>query len=150
MNAKASLTIETRIVRRIARSPRNVFIRSDFAKLGSYDSVGRALRHLMNNGQLVRIGYGLYAKAERSPFSGEPVPIVGIRRLATETLARLGKSTSASTLDVAYVGGRSAQVPTGRMVAVADRVRRRIGYGGNYVVFERRIGGDRVGPHGVR
>jgi len=133
----STATIAERIDQRIARSMRNVFIRTDFANFGSYDAVGRALRQMVYRGRLIQIGYGLYAKAERSPFTGKPAPIVGIKRLATEALKRLGVTVASSTLDVAYNGGLSTQVPTGRTVAVKERVRRRIGYDGNYVVFER-------------
>ena len=63
-------TIGAAIARKVRRSKRNVFLRSDFAPLGSYDAVGRALRQKATEGQLVQIGYGLYAKAEVSPFTG--------------------------------------------------------------------------------
>lgn len=136
-SAASNATIAESIGSRLARSKRNVFLRTDFTKLGSYDAVGRALRQLVDRGQLVQIGYGLYAKAERSPFTGKPAPLVGIKRLATEALRRLGKTVSETALDAAYNSGRSTQVPTGRALAVADRVTRRIGYDGNYVVFKR-------------
>lgn len=133
----SSSTIMESIDRRVRRSKRNVFLRGDFEKLGSYDGVGRALRKMVRSGKLVQIGYGLYAKAEISPLSGKPAPLIGIRRLATEALGRLGKSVEASSFDQAYRSGRSGQIPTGRTLAVKDRVRRRIGYDGNYVVLER-------------
>lgn len=135
--AVSSSTIAERIEKKVGRSARNVFLRADFAKLGSYDAVGRALRQQVEDGRLVQIGYGLYAKAERSPLTGKPAPVVGIRRLATEALGRLGKSVVSTRPDTAYNSGHSTQVPTGRTVAVKDRVRRRIGYDGTYVVLER-------------
>lgn len=133
----SSGTIAEAISRKVSRSKRNVFLRGDFDKLGSYDGVGRALKQLTQTGKLVQIGYGLYAKAEVSPFNGKPAPLVGIRRLAIEALGRLGKAVDVSSFDKAYNSGRSTQVPTGRTLAVKDRVRRRIGYDGNYVVLER-------------
>jgi hypothetical protein len=133
----SSGTIAEAISRKVSRSKRNVFLRGDFDKLGSYDSVGRGLKQLTRTGKLVQIGYGLYAKAEVSPFSGKPAPLVGIRRLAAEALGRLGKAVDVSSFDKAYNSGRSTQVPTGRTLAVKDRVRRRIGYDGNYIVLER-------------
>lgn len=133
----SSNTIGEAIERKVRRSKRNVFLRSDFAALGSYDAVGRALRQKTKDGTLVQIGYGLYAKAALSPFTGKPAPIIGIKRLATEALGRLGKKVSASSFEEAYNLGRSTQVPTGRTIAVEDRVRRRIGYDGNYVLLQR-------------
>lgn len=133
----SSSTIADSINRRIARSKRNVFLRSDFGSFGSYDGVGRALKQITRSGKMVQIGYGLYAKAELSPFTGKPAPLIGIKRLAAEALGRLGKTVEASRLEQAYNSGRSTQVPTGRTLAVKDRVRRRVGYDGHYVVLER-------------
>jgi hypothetical protein len=133
----SAASISEQIERRIARSKRNVFLRGDFGDFGSYDAVGRALRHMTNSGRLIQIGYGLYAKAEVSPFSGKSAPLVGIKRLAAEALGRLGKAVEPSSFERSYNAGRSTQVPTGRTLAVKDRVRRRIGYDGNYVVLER-------------
>lgn len=135
--AASADTIGDAVEQKVRRSKRNVFLRSDFAGLGSYDAVGRALRRKTKDGKLVQIGYGLYAKAQFSPFSGKPVPVVGIKRLATEALGRLGKKVAPSALEEAYNQGRSTQVPTGRTIAVEDRVRRRIGYDGNYVLLQR-------------
>jgi len=135
--AQPADTIADAIEKKVRRSKRNVFLRRDFASLGSYDAVGRALKQQTREGKLVQIGYGLYAKAERSPFTGKPAPVVGIKRLATEALGRLGKKVAASPLDEAYNRGRSTQVPTGRTIAVKDRVSRRIGYDGNYVLLQR-------------
>lgn len=136
-SAQPAATIADAIQRRVGRSKRNVFLRSDFARLGSYDAVGRALRRKTEEGELVQIGYGLYARAARSPFTGGPAPVVGIRKLATEALARLGKKVEASDFETAYNLGRSTQVPTGRSLAVKGRVTRRIGYGGNRVTLKR-------------
>lgn len=136
--APSSAPIAERIERRVARARnRNVFLRRDFAELGSYDAVGRALRQLTERGRFVQIGYGLYAKADRSPLTGKPAPVVGIKRLASEALSRLGKKIEESSFSKAYSTGRSTQVPTGRTIAVKGRVRRRIGYDGKYVSFER-------------
>lgn len=139
-NARTSpsaASISEQIEHRVQRSKRNIFLRQDFEQFGSYDAVGRALRQQRKNGRLLKVGYGLYAKAEPSPFTGRPAPIVGIKQLATEALERLGKTVDVSTLELAYNSGQSTQVPTGRVVAVRGRVRRRIGYDGNYIILER-------------
>src|SRR3546814_3736914 len=92
----SSNSIADRVARRVARSKRNVFLRRDFETFGSYDAVGRALRRVTAEGRLVRIGYGLHARAERSPVPGQPTPVVGIQRLAPAALNRLGKTVSHS------------------------------------------------------
>lgn len=136
-SAISSNSIADRIERRVSRSKRNVFLRRDFETFGSYDAVGRALKRITKEGRLVQIGYGLYARAERSPLTGKPAPVVGIKRLATEALERLGKTVSDSGQTRDYNSGRTNQVPTGRTLAIKDRVRRRIGYDGAYVILER-------------
>jgi hypothetical protein len=40
-------------------------------------------------------------------------------------------------LEVAYNAGKTTQVPTGRVVGVRGRVRRRVGYNGVSLKFER-------------
>ena len=52
----------------------NVSLRGDFIDLGGYDQVGRALRQLAQKGKILKIGYGLYAKARVSPLTGEALP----------------------------------------------------------------------------
>ena len=37
-----------------------MFLRADFDDLGGYDQVGRALRGLVQKGQLLKLGYGIY------------------------------------------------------------------------------------------
>ncbi|HEY1145723.1 MAG TPA: hypothetical protein VGE84_05225 [Allosphingosinicella sp.] len=130
-------SVIAKVERRIGRSKRNVFLRKDFDDVATYDVVGRVLRKLTERGRLVQIGYGLYARAEQSPLTGKPAPVVGIGRLASEALSRLGKPVEEASFTRDYGSGRSTQVPTGRTIAVKGRVRRRIGYDGKYVAFER-------------
>ena len=68
-------TLETRLLKRIDRKRGDVFLRADFGDLGGYDQVGRALRKLVREGRLVKVGQGLYARARPSMTSGEPVPV---------------------------------------------------------------------------
>jgi hypothetical protein len=57
--------------------------------------------------------------------------------MAVEALGRLGIETAPTRLEQAYNAGRSTQVPSGRVVAVTKRVRRKIGYDGIFLGFER-------------
>lgn len=130
-------TLETRVLKRIGRKRGDVFLRDDFADLGGYDQVGRVLGHLVRQGRLVKIGQGLYTRARPSPFNGTPAPIKGLKALAAEALKRLGIETTPTRLEQAYNAGETTQVPAGRVIAVRKRVRRRIGYGGTVMSFER-------------
>jgi len=129
--------LETRMLKRIYRKRGDVFVRPDFKDLGGYDQVGRVLRELVHKGRLLRIGQGLYTRAEPSPFEGKPAPVKDLRAVAAEALNRLGIKTAPTQLEKAYKAGETTQVPAGRVIAVRKRVRRRIGYTGTYVSFER-------------
>lgn len=132
-----SETLEARLQKRIARKRGDVFLRADFDDLGGYDQVGRALNQLTRQGQLVKIGHGLYSRARPSMVDGQPTPVKALRALAAEALGRLGIATGPTRLEQDYSAGRTTQVPAGRSLAVEKRVRRKIGYNGNYLSFER-------------
>lgn len=135
-------TLETRLLKRIDRKRGDVFLRADFDDLGGYDQVGRALRKFVRLGRLIRVGQGLYARARPSLAGGEPVPVGGLDTLR-QALRRVGVETLPSRLEQAYNAGKTTQVPTGRVVGVTRRVRRKIGYGGFSLSFERAGPGPR-------
>jgi hypothetical protein len=129
-------TLEDRLLKRIDRKRGDVFLRADFGDLGGYDQVGRVLRKIVREGQLIRVGQGLYARARPSMTNGEPVPARGLTTL-TEALGRVGIETVPTRLEQAYNAGETTQVPTGRVVGVTRRVRRKVGYSGINLSFER-------------
>lgn len=129
-------TLETQLLKRVDRKRGDVFLRADFAGLGGYDQVGRALRDLVKQGQLLKIGYGLYSRAVKSPFDDSLMPPNGLSTLR-EALKRVGIETLPSRSMQDYNAGRTTQVPTGRVVGVRQRVRRKIGYNGINLSFER-------------
>lgn len=125
---------------RISLKKDGVFLRKDFVDLGGYDQIGRELKNLAREGKIIKIGYGLYAKAEISPLNGEVIPQKNLPELANEALNRLGVETTTSSLEKDYNAGKSTQVPTGRLIAVKSRIVRKIGYKGAYVSYERIAG----------
>ena len=67
-------TLRERIEGRIARCQgEDVFLTREFADLGGEDQVLRALRGLVREKRLVRLGYGVYGRAVVSRLSGEPL-----------------------------------------------------------------------------
>jgi hypothetical protein len=130
-------TLETQVSKRIDRKRGDVFLRADFSDLGGYDQIGRVLRQFVRQGKLLRIGSGLYTRARPSTLDGTPLPVKGLRALADEALRRLGVQTAPTRFEQAYGAGKTTQVPAGRRVAVAKRVRRKIGYNGVTISFER-------------
>ena len=129
-------SLEDRMAYRVERKRGSVFLREDFGDLADYDQVGRGLRRLVAKGKLVKIGYGLYARATRSPLSGNLIPEKSLPSLAAEALTRLKVEVRPSREARAYNEGCSTQVPTGRVLAVKGRISRKIGYDGKYVSFE--------------
>ena len=134
---KNSKTIETRILTRISRMKSSVLLREDFIDLGGYDQVGRVLRQLAQKGKILKIGYGLYAKAKVSSLTGEILPVQNLPTLAKEALKRLGVEVNPTKAELDYQAGRSTQVPTGRLIGVRNRISRKIGYKGASIYYER-------------
>ena len=130
-------TLEARLLKRLSRKRGDVFLRADFADLGGYDQVGRILRELVRKGQLIKMGYGVYTRTRPSILDGTPVPVKGIRELAAEALGRFGVETTPTRMEAAYNAGRTTQVPTGRVVGIRGRIRRRLNYGNVPLSFER-------------
>lgn len=135
--ARKPLTLSEKIQSRIAKKRGDVFLRADFGDLGGYDQIGVALRQLVLAGKLLRIGQGVYARAELSIINGEPVPVKNITAIASEALNRLGVKTGPTKFDEAQREGRTTQVPSGRLIGVNRRVRRKLGYGGATVSYQR-------------
>ena len=68
------MTLRAKIEERIRRKAgEDVFLPREFADLSGEDQVLRALRGLVRDGQLVRLGYGIYARAIVSRLSGESI-----------------------------------------------------------------------------
>ena len=62
------------ICQKIKRSRRYVFERKDFDGFTRYDQIGRALRQLVQRGELMKLGYGLHTKARINNLTGNPMP----------------------------------------------------------------------------
>jgi hypothetical protein len=131
------LTLSEKIEARLARKKGDVFLRADFKDLGSYDRVGVVLNKFVRSGKLMKIGQGVYTRAKPSILDGKPVPVKGISLLMSEALNRLGVQTGPTKIERAYNEGRTAQVPSGQMIGVNRRVRRKLGYNGATMRFER-------------
>jgi Family of unknown function (DUF6088) len=133
---KKGKNLESKILARIVRKKETVFLRNDFLDLAGYDQIGRALKHLTDTGKLVRIGYGLFAKAKISSLTGETIPTSSLPLLAKEALQRLGVTIMPSKAETEYNEGRSTQIPTGRLIGVANRINRKISFKDAAIKYE--------------
>src|SRR5438105_14191225 len=120
-------TLREKIEARIARQKQDdVFLPREFADLGGEDQVLRALRGLVRDGRLVRLGYGVYGRAVISQLSGEPIlaSAHGFLGAARQALTKLGVPWEPPEAERAYNEGRSTQIPTNPMVRVKGRFSR--------------------------
>jgi hypothetical protein len=129
-------SLGSKISERISSKKSNVLLREDFIDLGGYDQVGRVLQSLIKKGKLIKIGYGLYAKAKVSSLTGTTVPAEPLPSLAKQALTRLGVRINPARAEVEYQEGRSTQIPTGRLIGVGTRVSRKIGFKGATINYE--------------
>ena len=122
-------TLRQRIEERIAhKAGEDVFLPREFADLGGQDQVLRALRGLVRDGRLVRLGYGVYARAIVSRLSGEPLLYApnGLSGAARQALTKLGVSWEAAEAEKAYNEGRATQIPVRPVLRVKGRFSRRL------------------------
>src|SRR3979411_1589839 len=108
-------TLRQKIEQRIAsKKGEDVFLTREFKKLGGEDQVVRALRELVEDGRLVRLGYGV----------------------ARQALDKLGVEWEPTEAERAYNEGRSTQVPVNPVVRVKSRFSRNLRYRPTELVLE--------------
>lgn len=133
-------TLRQKIEARIARDKRHdVFLPREFAHLGGEDQVLRTLRTLVRDGQLVRLGYGVYGRAIISRLSGKPMLYSpnGFIGAARQALDKLGVAWEPTESEKAYNEGRSTQIPVNAVLRVKGRFRRHLSYGNSELRLER-------------
>ncbi len=123
-------TLRERMAARIASRGDDVFLPREFRDLGGEDQVLRALRDLVRDGRLMRLGYGVYGRAETSRLSGEPMlaALGGFIGAARQALDKLGVPWEPTASQRAYNEGRSTQVPVNPAIRVKRRFQRRLRY----------------------
>lgn len=130
-------TVKQRIALSISRRKGSVFFPRDFKRIGSSSQVGRALRALILEGRLVRVGHGIYVKARPSIISGKPIPGICLAEITQEALIKWGIPVRLGRAQAAYAEGRTNQVPyktafdTGK-----HRISRKITVGTSTVEFQ--------------
>lgn len=107
----SGLSVKAKMARSIALRKGEVVLRADFESMGSPSQISRALKELTDTGKIVRLGYGVYAKARPSALSGKPVPRVSLAELAEEALKKLGVSVQLGSAQAAYAEGKTTQIP---------------------------------------
>jgi hypothetical protein len=123
-------TLREKLKQRIAQRRDDVFLTREFRDLGGEDQVLRALRDLVREGSLVRLGYGVYGRAETSRLSGQPILAAagGFLGAVRQALDKLGVAWEPTEAQRAYNEGHSTQVPVNPALRVKSRFARRLFY----------------------
>lgn len=131
------LSIKHRMARSIAVRKGEVIMRGDFRSMGSESQISRALKALITEGRIVRLGYGVYAKARPSSLSGKPVPRACLAELAQEALIKMGVNPTLGSAQAAYAEGRTKHVPMYTCFNTGNRrISRKITVGRTVVRYE--------------
>jgi hypothetical protein len=93
----------------------------------------------VREGDLVRLGYGVYGRAETSQLSGQPILAArgGFIDAVRQALDKLGVPWEPTEYQRAYNEGRSPQVPVNPAVRVKSRFARRLFYQDTELRLER-------------
>ena len=106
------MTLRQRVEARIAKRRDAAFLTREFLDLGGERQVLRALRELTEDGKLIRLGYGVYGRAEISSLTRLPMLAGdGFGPVARQVLDKLGVPWEPTTAERDYNAGRSTQVP---------------------------------------
>lgn len=108
------MTAANRIFQKLKRSRRYVFERKDFDGIASYDQIGRALNQLIDKGEIMKLGYGLYTKARVNSLTGRLMPTNpgGSDALLREILKMKGVDFEMDSLSLQNLSGESTQIPS--------------------------------------
>ena len=136
VTAKPS-SVKQRLMRSIAARSGEVVLRRDLVRFGSPAQVSRALKQLVAEGKLVRIGLGIFAKAAPGPISGIPMARQPLGALAAETFNRLGISWQLGAAQRRYNERLTTQVPWRTTFDTGKRrISRRLQIGKQVVNYE--------------
>ena len=131
------LSVKDRMLRSIAMRQGEALLRADFKRMGSPSQVSRALKELIAEGRIIRLGYGVYAKARPSILSGRPAARVSLEQLAQEALEKLGVPVQLGRAQAEYVQGKTTQIPVHTTFNTGKRrITRRITIGISTVRYE--------------
>ena len=129
-------TLKDKIQYRIRKSKENTFLVGDFIDLSGMDQVLRALRALIKENKLIRVGKGVYTKARKSVISNEFVPIDNLRDIAMDVLNKQGVKVVQTPEEIAYNTKQTEQVPNSFIIGVNKRVSRNISFKNARIKYE--------------
>ena len=132
------MKIAQRLKLALAKRKDDVFLRQEFDRYASKACVAKGLKSLTQEGVLVKLGKGVYAKGKTSILTGKIIPSKPVEVLAPLALKKMGIKIGASKSVEAYNRGETTQIPAGLVIAVGNsRVTRQIGFGNQTIIYEK-------------
>lgn len=128
-----------KVLERIKKMPAKIILRDDIEDMGSPRQISRCFKDLVDMGELVKIGYGIYAKAYISENLKKPVIRGGFGQVCKEALTKLGVKWEPGSAEQAYNAGLSTQVPVRTVVQLKSRFRGHLTYGNRKLIVEKGI-----------
>lgn len=116
------MKLEDRIATSIRGRTGHVFLRRDFAHLGSPSQLSVALKALQVKGVIRRLGSGVYARLIKDPITGKTAVALDDVALAAEVFRRLGIPVEVDISDVDASAAQAGVVVSGSALASANRV----------------------------
>jgi aryl-alcohol dehydrogenase-like predicted oxidoreductase len=105
------LTVKQQILNKISKSRAKVFVPGDFKIITSYPQTLRALKELVQEGKIIKVGHGLYSKAEINQFTKRPRPKFDPMTTAQAVFEKLNIAWRYSSAVTLYNSGQSTQIP---------------------------------------
>jgi hypothetical protein len=132
-------TLREKVEARIAERRDDAFLTREFSDLADERQVLRALRGLTDEGKLIRLGYGVYARAEVSPLTNQPMLAGdGFGEVSRQVLDKLNVQWEPAAAERDYNAGLSTQVPmTPRVRLRKGRFSRKLRYKTMELALER-------------
>jgi len=121
-------SITYKVLEQINALSSDIILRSDVANIADPRQISRALDRLVQSGQLVKLGYGVYAKLARSEIAKTNYLKGGILPTMHLALTRLSIRWEFSSEEQAYQAGLSTQIPVNPTTKLKDRFRRKLRY----------------------
>lgn len=117
----------------------HVVLRRDINTLDSPRQITRALNQLVSEAILIRLGYGVYAKASKSQYSDAPILQAPFAVACVEALDKLKIKWELGDAITAYNTGKTQQVPAQFVVRLKSRFRGHLAEGKRAILFEGQI-----------
>lgn len=130
------MKLQDRMRLSVRRRAGQVVLRTELAELGSASQVSHALKALQRDGELVRLGAGVYAKAHKDSETGAVRPLADFETLAQEVATKLKMVSGRGGAGMTAIGrppqgsGDALVLDTGRR-----RVSRKLTLGGRSVAY---------------